>query len=443
MPNPLLESDILECLHKGKVLLQSSTKDLMCVQDSNNNDAGLISLQDLANAVIIGCANNIAGIPNSICSTLLEIDNQKIVLAQAISQVLTDKGSPLILQDEPKAKDIFEIDEDITEFNNAQNTNDSEKPSVDSNADSSKSNAKSNANLSNESSAKSSTNSNKDSQTQKEQMVLEVMRKWEYRGGGDTNADNWATTSEFKLKLDDEIIKDSNNQEIKGYIVEPAAINPNRIGHNLSPEEQQKIAKSDTRIPAGEYEVFWKKSNIESPALMIENPNNKETYLNDLQKTIRSLGINIEQLSCNIVSCKHNKDDRKTFGTKHIHIVPQLKLKGKNNSVIGKNRDGILIHYGDTGEWSTGCLLPANELRWTKEKWIAKDRDSTINAIARLYIALIQHDTEAFKIMHLVRIIWQKAQLKNLLFKLKKTIGLNPIHLRSNNAFNNLYVFYY
>ena len=55
--NPLLESDSVECTHKGKVLLQSNTKDLMCVQDSNNNDAGMISLQDLANATIVGCAN--------------------------------------------------------------------------------------------------------------------------------------------------------------------------------------------------------------------------------------------------------------------------------------------------------------------------------------------------------------------------------------------------
>ncbi|GAD19066.1 hypothetical protein [Helicobacter fennelliae] len=151
--NPLLETDKIECIHKGKVILQSSTKDLMCVQDSNNNDAGLISLQDLANAVIIGCTNNIVGIPNpctklvnipnSICSTLLEIDNQKIVLAQATSQVITDKGSPLILQGEPKAKDILELDEDIVEFNNAQNDNDSAESSVDSNADSSESNAKS------------------------------------------------------------------------------------------------------------------------------------------------------------------------------------------------------------------------------------------------------------------------------------------------------------
>ena len=121
MPNPLLESDNIECAHKGKILLQSSTKDIMCVQDSSNNDAGMISLNDLANTTIVGCTNNIAGVPSpctklvniptSICSTLLEIDNQKIIIAQAIFQVLTDKGSPLILQGEPKAKDIFEIDE--------------------------------------------------------------------------------------------------------------------------------------------------------------------------------------------------------------------------------------------------------------------------------------------------------------------------------------------
>ena len=185
--NPLLETDKIECIHKGKVIFQSSTKDLMCVQDSSGTDAGVINLQDLANAVIIGCANNIAGIPNpctklvsipnSITSSLLEIDNQKIVLAQTISQVITDKGSPLILQGEPKAKDILELDEDITE--NAQNTQSNNiksisEPSGDSSADLNESNAKSN----NESSSKSSKNSNKDSQAQKEQMVLEVVRKW-------------------------------------------------------------------------------------------------------------------------------------------------------------------------------------------------------------------------------------------------------------------------
>ena len=175
--NPLLETDKIECIHKGKVLLQSSTKDLMCVQDSSGTDAGAISLQDLANAVIIGCTNNIAGIPNpctklvsipnSITSSLLEIDNQKIVLAQAISQVITDKGSPLILQGEPKAKDILELDEDITEFNNTQNTNESEKSISESKVVSNVVSSESNAKSSNESSPKSSTNSNKDSQTKK------------------------------------------------------------------------------------------------------------------------------------------------------------------------------------------------------------------------------------------------------------------------------------
>ena len=152
--NPLLESDSIECAHKGKVVLQSTTKDLMCVQDSSGNDAGMISLSDLANATIVGCTNNIAGvpshctklvnIPNSICSTLLEIDNQKIVLAQAISQVLTDKGSPLILQGEPKAKDIFELDEDIADFDNAQNGNKNAESTSESSAKSNESNAESN-----------------------------------------------------------------------------------------------------------------------------------------------------------------------------------------------------------------------------------------------------------------------------------------------------------
>ncbi|MGX2972561.1 hypothetical protein [Helicobacter sp. T3_23-1059] len=172
--NPLLESDSVECAHKGKVLLQSTTKDLMCVEN-----AGMISLQDLANATIVGCANNVAGIPspctklanipNSICSTLLEIDNQKIVLAQAISQVLTDKGSPLILQGEPKAKDIFELDEDITEFDNAKNDNENaesiSESSGDLNADSNESNAKS-------SKDSSDSQSTQDSQSQKE--ILEI-----------------------------------------------------------------------------------------------------------------------------------------------------------------------------------------------------------------------------------------------------------------------------
>ncbi|MBR7117877.1 MAG: hypothetical protein IKC84_00695 [Helicobacteraceae bacterium] len=247
-------------------------------------------------------------------------------------------------------------------------------------------------------------------------MILEIIRKWEYSPNNE-NFKYWATISEFTLKSNNTILKDFSNQEIKGYIIEPAGSNPHI---NKSANEQQKIADGDIRIPAGEYEVFWKKSAINKPALMIENPNNKEIYLNDLQQTIKDLGINIEQLLCNATTCRHNQDDRKIFGTKHIHIVPQLKLKNANTTIIGKSRDGILIHYGDTGGWSTGCLLPTNELSWKKQKWIAKNKNSTINAIARLYIALIQHDKEAFKNYTFGVNNLAKSTIKNFIIRIKE-----------------------
>ena len=248
------------------------------------------------------------------------------------------------------------------------------------------------------------------------EMVLEVVRKWEYSPNNE-DFKYWATISEFTLLKDNKLLKDSQNQDIKGYIIEPAGMNPtiNKIA-----EEQQKTAGGDIRIPAGEYEVFWKKSDTSKPALMIENPNNKGVYLNDLQNTIRDLGINIEQISCNAAACKHNNDNRKSFGTKHIHIVPQLKPKNTNTTIIGKSRDGILIHYGDTGEWSTGCLLPVNELRWKKERWIAKDRDSTINAVARLYVAMIKHDTEAFKNYIFGANNFTKSTIKKFIVRIKE-----------------------
>ena len=94
------------------------------------------------------------------------------------------------------------------------------------------------------------------------EMVLEVVRKWEY---SPNNADfqYWATISEFSLKLDGEIVKDSENQEIKGYIIEPAGMNPEI---NKTAEEQQKTAGGDIRIPAGEYELkllFETSKNLE------------------------------------------------------------------------------------------------------------------------------------------------------------------------------------
>lgn len=114
MPYPLLETDILQCIHQGTITLISSTKGLFSV-----NNAGLISLQDLANASIVcpnpitsgGPCTKIANISQTIASKTLEIDSQKIVLCENISLATTDKGSPLILQGSPKAKGFFEIEE--------------------------------------------------------------------------------------------------------------------------------------------------------------------------------------------------------------------------------------------------------------------------------------------------------------------------------------------
>ena len=410
--NPLLETDKIECIHKGKVIFQSSTKDLMCVQDSSGTDAGVINLQDLANAVIIGCANNIAGIPNpctklasipnSITSSLLEIDNQKIVLAQTISQVITDKGSPLILQGEPKAKDILELDEDITE--NAQNTQSNNIKSIsessgDSSADLNESNAKSN----NESSSKSSKNSNKDSQAQKEQMVLEVVRKWEYRGGGDTNADNWATISEFTLKKDNEILKDSQGKDIKGYIIEPAGINPHRMGKLLQ-NQQQTTSGSDTRIPAGEYKMFWKYVS-------------KRTYLKtsfEFYKTLQNIEKQTnKKFLCN---CSNVSASLAKIYPYHTHIVPEL--------INVKGRSAILIHNGSGGGDSDGCLLPANRFRNqlfydkreinNKTVTIVSITIGTNDFIHILMNELAKHDIETFKNYK------HEQQIKNFLVRIKE-----------------------
>ncbi len=68
------------------------------------------------------CTNNIAGfptpctklvnIPENIAAELLEIDDQKIVLAEKISLVMADKNSPLMLKGEPQAKGVLEIEEE-------------------------------------------------------------------------------------------------------------------------------------------------------------------------------------------------------------------------------------------------------------------------------------------------------------------------------------------
>jgi len=56
--NPLLESDMITCIHNGIVELKSSNSGIFEV-----NDMSVITQKDLLNAKILGCANNIAGVP--------------------------------------------------------------------------------------------------------------------------------------------------------------------------------------------------------------------------------------------------------------------------------------------------------------------------------------------------------------------------------------------
>lgn len=147
--NPLLESDAIECAHKGKIVAFSSNK-LLEIDGSC-----ALTKQDLLNAKIIGCTHQIAGflkpcqaitiIPESALSTMLEIEGDKVILAQRITQIFTDNGAPLQFAKgaEPKAKDIFELDEEINDSQNSQNSNgkSTNESSDDSNVDSNESNA--------------------------------------------------------------------------------------------------------------------------------------------------------------------------------------------------------------------------------------------------------------------------------------------------------------
>ncbi|MGX2972555.1 hypothetical protein [Helicobacter sp. T3_23-1059] len=141
--NPLLESDNIECAHKGKIVAFSNNK-LLEVDGSC-----VLTKQDLLQAQIIGCTHQVAGfstpckaivtILDSALSNTLIINGDSAIIAQQISQIFTDNGTPLRFAKgtTPKAKDIFELDEDIADFDNAQNSNENAKSISESSAKSS------------------------------------------------------------------------------------------------------------------------------------------------------------------------------------------------------------------------------------------------------------------------------------------------------------------
>ena len=143
--NPLLESDSVECAHKGKIVAFSNNKMLEV------DGSCVLTKQDLLQAQIIGCTHQVAGfstpckaivtILDSALSNTLIINGDSAIIAQQISQIFTDNGVPLRFENgaTPNAKDIFELDEEVAEFDNAKNGNE--------NAESSEFNTKSSENL--------------------------------------------------------------------------------------------------------------------------------------------------------------------------------------------------------------------------------------------------------------------------------------------------------
>ena len=142
-PNPLLESDSVECAHQGKIVAFSNNKMLEV------DGSCVLTKQDLLQAQIIGCTHQVAGfstpckaivtILDSALSNTLIINGDSAIIAQQISQIFTDNGAPLRFKNgaTPKAKDIFELDEDIADFDNTQNGNENAESMSESSAESS------------------------------------------------------------------------------------------------------------------------------------------------------------------------------------------------------------------------------------------------------------------------------------------------------------------
>lgn len=110
---PLTTNDKVVCPHQGQVVLQSNKgKNLEL-----NNGAQAITKNDLLNAKIVGCTRTITGVSvpctkvssvNS-SSKLLQIQQDEVILCEMLHLSLTDKGFPLSLQEQAKAKDVLII----------------------------------------------------------------------------------------------------------------------------------------------------------------------------------------------------------------------------------------------------------------------------------------------------------------------------------------------
>ncbi|RDU60604.1 hypothetical protein CQA53_10810 [Helicobacter didelphidarum] len=114
---PLLESDILICPHNGIINLKSNNGSLLEIEG-----AGVITQSDLLNASIVGCTNSIAGfptpcsciatIPPNAISSMLEVNNEGVILQSQIHTILTDKGFPIQIQTKSPNNEVYLDDSD-------------------------------------------------------------------------------------------------------------------------------------------------------------------------------------------------------------------------------------------------------------------------------------------------------------------------------------------
>lgn len=105
MLHPVVENDVLMCAHGGIVQLKSIKG-----KPFKSGDISLILESDLQNAVITGCPNSVLGVPAP-CTMVVNIptaalsikklNNERAVIQDYVSMILTDKGVPLQCSPKP------------------------------------------------------------------------------------------------------------------------------------------------------------------------------------------------------------------------------------------------------------------------------------------------------------------------------------------------------
>lgn len=238
-------------------------------------------------------------------------------------------------------------------------------------------------------------------------LVLEVTRTYAVATKQE-DYNNWATFSKFKFVAYDRVNKKKSNclnennennekrskivqfkrqnskqnseqnkqQNVEGFMVEPARYNPSK---KVLPIEQQNTEGSDTRIPPGEYLAFWKNSSKKMRL-------GKSKFINS--------------------DVKFNEN-----------ILVELYRIYKNNNY---KRTAILIHSGNCGMDTFGCLLP-NETIDT-ENYMGTSSNNLLSIIVEVLFA---HDPLAYKNLSKKS---KSTFIRDFVIRIKDNDSLEPIY---------------